>query len=323
MLNRNIAELSADFQRELFQHLRVQWATGYFELAVARTLQVLGAALEIEQATASGSRPDFLAHFADATITVEATSPVMEGSAAQVVGQRIPLLEILDEAAPAGWSVIVSEVPPLSENGSRKPFKTVVHRLLDGIQPPGKGAVQIDLQHDFPNGGRLRLRLLPEEHDRRIVMEPPLTIFDNTEGRVRRALDMKRSQVRDSTTPVLLAINGSGLATDLEGFDCALFGHGYQQLDQQHQTVGYGFKMDGEFTRKRDSTKQPTFAGVLAFVEVGLRRVLDPVLYLHPSFNGALPVAILELEQHVFSRDSDGVRVVEAKRRGVAASLQS
>jgi hypothetical protein len=171
VLNRNIDQLPEGYQPVVVRHMRDHWVSGHFELIVARTLQLLGAELEVEQATASGSRPDFLAHFVDHTVTVEAVSPVIDGDAARVAAHHSPLLDLLEKAVPAGWSLLAWDVPLLAEHDSRGAFKQAVHKLLGAIQPPGVGATPIDLEHEFPTG-YLRMRLLPKEYDRPIVLEP-------------------------------------------------------------------------------------------------------------------------------------------------------
>lgn len=148
-----------------------------------------------------------------------------------------------------------------------------------------------------------------------------MTTIDKTESRIARAVAHKCSQVRDSNAPVLLAINASGIVSKLESFDCALFGHGVQVIDRFGQTTGHRFELDGAFTRFRNPTKPPTYAGVLAFVQVGLLRVPDPVLYLHPSFSGDLPDSVFDLERRHVGRDPAGVRVTAARRRHVASTL--
>jgi hypothetical protein len=45
-----------------------------------------------------------------------------------------------------------------------------------------------------------------------------------------------------------------------------------------------------------DGTGAPTFSGVLAFLEVGFFRCADPILWVHPRFEGAFPRALNDLE---------------------------
>ena len=115
--------------------------------------------------------------------------------------------------------------------------------------------------------GTLRIKVIPKSPNvstgRSIGTEPALTAWDDTEQRVRRAVDRKRRQgSRKSPMPTLLAIHATGMSSSYEGFDNALFG------------------VDGIFTK---GTGPPTWAGVLAFGNVGLRGGPDPVLYLHAS----------------------------------------
>lgn len=119
-----------------------------------------------------------------------------------------------------------------------------------------------------------------------------------------------------------MAINASGSVSDPEDFDRAVFGHSFQQADRIGQTIGYGFNLDGAFTRSRDATKTPTYAGLFGFREVGFSSVLDPVLYQHPGFSGALPESILELERHFVGCNPDGILVVAAEHGRILATLE-
>jgi hypothetical protein len=57
----NLSILPTSWEERLCHELETRWQTAFFELVVARTLQAVGATLEVEVATASGTKPDFLA----------------------------------------------------------------------------------------------------------------------------------------------------------------------------------------------------------------------------------------------------------------------
>jgi hypothetical protein len=78
-----------------------------------------------------------------------------------------------------------------------------------------------------------------------------------------------------------------------EELDRALFGTSVTQRDQYGNEVGRYFQNDGLFA---SGEGEPTISGVLAFPEVGFLRCADPVLWVHPRFEGALPRALNGLE---------------------------
>jgi hypothetical protein len=147
--------------------------------------------------------------------------------------------------------------------------------------------------------GELRLTLAKKgdgvpKNTRAIGMEPPLTTFDNSEARIRRAVSRKRRQGRTSDYPTILAIHANGISSSYEAFNHALFGVEVSRIDNYDREVDAYFKPNGEFTR---GSGEPTWAAVLAFVGVGLLGgERDPVLYPHPRFRGELPESLSILE---------------------------
>jgi hypothetical protein len=100
------------------------------------------------------------------------------------------------------------------------------------------------------------------------------------------------------------------LSGGLDDFDRALFGRTYERLGYFRETVEIGFDGDGLFAKKRP--ERPTYAGVLAFTNVGWRGVPDPVLYLHTRFDGNLPQALDRLEQRTYT-EGIGVNIRPAQ----------
>lgn len=137
-------------------------------------------------------------------------------------------------------------------------------------------------------------------------MEGVYTAFDNSEERIRHAIRQKRRQVRSSDAPVLLAIQASGISSSLEDFDIALFGRTYGSYDSQGELIETGFTPSGEFNNKSD--KAPTYAGVLAFLEIGWLGGPDPVLYRHPRSSSVLPESVLKLEQRSYDTNAGEIR---------------
>lgn len=74
----------------------------------------------------------------------------------------------------------------------------------------------------------------------------------------------------------------------------------------------------GVFGKKR--REPPTCAGVLAYTEVGFPRVKDPVVYIHPRYDGALPDSLMSLE--VRTLEGTGVRVQPARMKKILAELE-
>ncbi len=81
------------------------------------------------------------------------------------------------------------------------------------------------------------------------------------------------------------AVYANGISTTFEDFDHALYGReasvlGTQTLTGVLDVSGSEFHADGGFNKGEGD---PTWAAVLAFVNVCLGGGVDPVLYLHPA----------------------------------------
>jgi hypothetical protein len=308
-LNENLAVLPIEAQLAIQQGLENRWLTALFELVVGRILQELGATITIEEANEGGKRPDFTARFLDGTVIVEAVAPIFDADAGETEKNRRPLLEIIEAHIPKGWYVGVRELPNISPNETKKYFKSVVARMLT-IAPPENGAGQQLLTEELASG-KISLHLWPARSTTpQLAVEPPLTVFDQSEARIREAVKRKKPQVRQSPAPVLLAIHASGIGSSFEEFDQALFGRTYSRYDEQFDLVETGFDPDGLFTHQR--SESPTYAGVLAFVEVGFLAGPAPILYQHSRFAGVLPAGILQLEQRIYDRDAGEIRTEQA-----------
>jgi hypothetical protein len=211
-LNENLSLLPKNIQDYIRSKAYPQWKSTFFELIVARVLQELGATIEIEQTNSEGRRPDFIARFADETIIVEAVSPVFNSDAGETLKNRNPLFKIIESNFPQGWRIGVWKLPKIGPNDSKKEFEGTVKRMLS-ISLPNEGTGAIELS-DKISTGVIRLRLWPgETESRRLMWEPPITMFDNSEERIRYVVKRKRSQVRGSSKPVLLAIEASGISS--------------------------------------------------------------------------------------------------------------
>ena len=309
-MNENISLLPTEHQAALYQALHDRWPSAFFELIVARTLQVLGASIEVEPGGAQDIRIDFVARFPESTVGVEAVAPAFNVEIGEQVQQRNPLLDIVESSARPDLWVLVESLPELGPNDSKKRFRNTIKRLL-------ADAAEADISSpmEFAEGlpeGMVRLKVMSKSPNasigRSIVSEPALTTFDDTERRVRRKVVRKRPQGRESARPTLLAIHATGMSSSYDEFDQALFGRTFTRIDLDSQVLGTGFDADGIFNK---GIGIPTWAGALAFVRIGLRGGPDPVLYLHPRFEGTLPDALLSLERRAY--DTEAKRIVTLK----------
>lgn len=309
-LNEHISKLPTHHQKKMVHSLEERWESAFFELLTARILQELGALVEFEEANSSGSHPDFLATFSDGAVIVEAKAPVINSTAEKISEIRQPLSKIIASSLPPGWMVGVWDLPDIGPADSKKAFKRKVCEMLN-LPPPRPEDRDIELVAEFPQG-TLHLHLSPtgKEH-KRLGLEAPISLVDDTEQRIRHIVAKARKQVRASASPVLLAIHASGFCSDLEDFDHALYGGSFEQLDRGHRVVATGFRADGEFSNKRN--KPPTYAGVLAFLEMNFHCCSSPILYLHPRFQGVLPKSLMNLGQRRFDSAEEKIRSAPSK----------
>jgi hypothetical protein len=309
-LNEHIAKLPVLNQSNIVHDLRAKWHSTFVELIVARILQELGASIVIETANPDGRRPDFRAQFPDASVTVEAKAPIFDAATGDELKNRVPLLNYIESKVPAGWRVCVYQLPSIGPADSRKKFERAVQQMLN-VPPPDEDDTDRELIAEFA-AGIIHLHLFPTNlNNKRLGWEAPISLVDNSRERIRLAVKRKRRQVRNSRTPVLLAIQASGICSDFEDFDLALFGAGYDRYDEHRRLVETGFMPNGIFSNKSD--KAPTFAGVLAFLTVGFNACVGPVLYRHPRFSETLPDALLQLEQRSYNESINRIQIEPSK----------
>jgi hypothetical protein len=317
-LNRNLAALPEQCQEGIAQRLKsdMHHRSAFFELVVARTLQALEGAItscELENPV-DGTKIDFMVRFSDHKVGVEATSPLFDRDMGGTAKDYAPLIKAVEKLVPSGWAVAIGSLPSLGPSDSKKPFKSAVKEMLD-VPPPVPGERELEVRQELPDG-EIRLTLLSKaayglREETKIAWEAPMTIVDDSKRVIRDAVEGKRRQARNVPVPVLVAVDAKGLVTRLEDFDMALFGHSVAHIDQFGNQYTTSFRADGLFAKGEGT---PTISGVLAFTEVGVLRCSEPVLYLHPRFDGHLPDALLQLERRTLS--ADGVSVREAQSRG-------
>jgi hypothetical protein len=173
--------------------LHERWHSAFFELIVGRTLQVLGATIEVEPGGASDTRVDFVARFPDSTVAVEAVSPVFGSQVGETAKRRNPLLDIVESESPPDMWVMVSSLPDLGPQDSKKRFRSTVRKLL--AEAGDVTSSPVDVAEELPES-TLRLKLVKKgagvPPGRSVGIEPALTIWDDTERRIRRDSAMLR-----------------------------------------------------------------------------------------------------------------------------------
>ena len=319
-LNENLRALPPEHRADLYRALHDRWGSAFFELIVACTLQVLGAAVKVEPGGASDVRVDFAARFPDGAVAVEAVSPVFGSEVGETVKRRNPLLDIVESESPRDVWVMVSSLPDVGPQDSRKPFRASVRRLLAGAG--GVGSTLVDVSEELP-GGTLRLGLMKKgpgvRPGRSVGAEPALATWDDTEWRVRRAVSRKRRQGREAGAPALVAVHATGIASSYEEVDMALFGREVATVGPGGRLLGTRFEADGAFA---GGSGEPTWAGALVFLNVGFLGGPDPVLYLHPRFGERLPGALQTLERRGYDARAGAIFVEEPSATGVLGALK-
>jgi hypothetical protein len=297
--------------------LHSRWQSAFFELIVARMLQVLGASIGFEPDGRDGSRIDFAARFTDLPINVEAVSPIVDGEAGEAVKLRTPLLDIVEPLVPEGWGAMVLNLPDLGPNDSKRRFRQEVTNVMASL--PLSSTKPVELIADLPQG-QIRLQLFQGEFGgRAILSEPPITSWNNSEQRIRCAAQRKKRQARAADGPALVAIHAGGISSKFEDFDIALFGRTFERLDRQLEVIETGFQPSGLFAERR--SEPPVLAGALAFVRVGFKRFPDPVLYLHPRFSGCFPDSLRMLERRYLDPAGEGIVTIPSRHPDFMAEL--
>jgi hypothetical protein len=319
-LNHNINALPPAWQPKLFQNMRSrEWHSVFFEMVVARTLQLLGASIAVEVTIRdTNKQPDFTATFSDMTVTVEATVPELNKLVGKQMAANENLVQLLESLMPSDWSVEVWRLPKLGPNDSKRAFKEIIQNILGQLPSAASYNAPIRIEDDSLFDGDLALTLRPGRTSRRAALVRGIAAGpDEAEQAIAAAVANKKRQIRKANTPVILAISISPFG-DLEDYDRALYGLTYEEFDENGKRVYSGFRPVGIFGQVR--TEPPTIAGVLAYRDVGFTRVVDPVLYLHPRYVGRLPQSLLRLE--VRSLNFDGVTVKSAQIKNVLSAME-
>ncbi len=132
LLNKNISKIPDEWREKLIKDLRGRWSTAFFELIVARVIQVLEGSITVEEIQ-SGKNPDFIADFQNNKITVEATSTITDAGFREFTKRNEDLIKIIEKATPEGWSFIIHELPKIDYSDSKKEFNKTISEMMDSL----------------------------------------------------------------------------------------------------------------------------------------------------------------------------------------------
>jgi hypothetical protein len=261
-----------------------------------------------EDGTATQSKPDFTATFSNCQIIVEARSTILDPDGRKISKDQSDLIEILKAQIPQGWSFIAWSLPQIGQSDSKKEFKKAIIDIVAAF-PLLENNASFYVTKTI-SSGNICLEMIPEEIDGTWLAGPVNHSVDDSKERIRKAIHGKRKQTRQSGIPVILAINMDGMGATYEDFDQVLFGYTWW-----HANWGTsGFEANGLFTGRANKEKPPTFAGILAFFNVGLWGwKADPILYINPYFKGELPDCLLGLEKRLYEPGRSTIVGVETQ----------
>jgi hypothetical protein len=298
-LNRNLSLLPDDCSDGIFNHLRHQQhhRDGFFELVVARTLQELGADIECEpENPIDRSRVDYAATFPEGVVFVEAVSPELDKELGAVLKRESPLTQLIKDNVPPGWAADVKELPKVGPDESKRQVKALLQRKMN-MSPPTRDDEEVEVRGSFEQGD-LRVILFPQSRyglsaDTKIAASNLIEYFPNDHAALLGALQRKYRQLRNLDGTCLVALNMFSTTASRDDLDRALFGTSVTQSDRSWNELRRYRRRDGLFA---GGAGEPTISGVLAFPEVGFLRCADPVLWVHPRFEGMFPQALNDLE---------------------------
>jgi hypothetical protein len=318
-LNTQISKIPANWQPKLYHDLRSrEWDTVLFELIVGRTMQILGASIEVEiRVAGTNKRPDFLVRFPDGIITVEATVPSINDPMNQQLTWNEELIEVIETLMPPDWSARVWRLPKIGPNNSKQQFKKTITEIVGDLAPAHVTDDSIEIEVDLGDIGELSLTLVPQRNEKRAVtVRGVVSGVDNTEQRIQVVIKRKKKQVKKTGTPVILAVRTDAFG-DLEDYDRALFGLTYERIDLTGKIIATGFTPSGLFAKRR--IEAPTYAGLLAYTAAAIPQVVDPVLYIHQGFEGRLPDALMNFEVRTLT--AGGIHIQAAGMTKILSEL--
>jgi hypothetical protein len=243
--NTNLRLLPPDVARALCKALHGEYfRPSLFELVVARTLQVIGARELIYEAEAqTGRHPDLRATFDDGALIVDATVPEFDADIVKANAAHQPLIQIIEDLIPAGWTFFVEHLPRIGPNDPQREFKAALRAEFAKLPASSEGIAPLSyaLVAQHPQGEiRLLLGARPADWQHAYAGGPASAAWGDTDARVGKALRRKRSQLRGGDAPAVVAIAG-GMGESIEDIDIALFGRTFERQDEQRRVIETGF----------------------------------------------------------------------------------
>ncbi len=243
-------------------------------------------------------------------MTVEAISPRINRQIDEQYLNSAPLLQILEQLAPEGTTIIAMMLPALWPADSKQEFKQCAAKLLN--LPPPTGDTIVELHQDTTQGP-IDLILYERREGWPIIGGGPgIGYFSDSVSRIQHAIQKKRQQVRGGVHPVVLAVNGDGRC-DIDDVDQALYGLTVQRWDGTIE-----FVPNGDFAKSR--SKAPTYVGALFYSEVGFTCPAEPILYKHPRQQTTIPAELGAFRQRYLERGQ--IKERPAQRSEILAALQ-
>lgn len=283
-VNRNIACLPEEVRSKFCHALRVRWSSALFELVVGRSLQLLGASIEVEPGSGTGRHPDFRASFDGQTIIVEAIAPVFDQDTRQEERTHAGLIPVIERYIPDGWSILLGSLPLIGPSESKAMLKKALEQVFScPLRAEDHGRqIRVELEK-----GILSFTLIRGVYgESPIVGGPIYGGWSDSKERILHALKKKRRQMHTQNAPVLLAVHAAGMASGFDDFDSLLFGDYVTRLDQNLCPIETFFDPKGVFARETSSS---TYSGVWAFLRLSPFGCEGPVLYVRPGMESEIP----------------------------------
>ena len=316
-VNYNLGKIPNQYRSFFMDNLTNNWSSAIFELILARYLQELGAKLYYEKPISGGKRPDFTVEFANSLIITEAISPVFDSELISKERNNLPLIKYIEKTKPQNWLILSRRLPDIGPSDSKKEFKNKIDDIFNMLNSTAENEISVS---EIISSGHIDLQCTRTDKEYKRIGGPIYTSWDDTQYRIKHAINKKRNQVRESTIPVILAINASGLSSNTEDFDHALYGHSVDVVGFRPSDHLYSyFKEDGLFTKKKNI--EPTYAGVFACFHYGLSGGKPPILYLNPNYSGTLPDEILKLEQRNYDFNTQSINTKNSQYGGLVSKL--
>jgi hypothetical protein len=195
-------------------------------------------------------------------------------------------------------------------------------RELD-TPPPNDDDEEVEIRETFEQGD-LRVILFPQSRhglseDTKIAIYNAIGYLPNDKAVLRGTVKRKYKQLSNLGGTTLVALNMSSTTSSREDLDRALFGVTVSERDSYGDEVAAYFEADGLFAGGQG---EPTISGVLAFPEVGFLRCADPILWVHPRFEGDFPQGLKVLESRYAPDTGAEVSIEQAKRVDLLKNLR-